>query len=129
MWMRTSRRTTGIWMGPEWYVGQDVQEVNEMWERDKVAGWWTRRRAAGGGDRTEVGDYTGEGGGMGEDGDRTDGEVGLEAGRDAVRSATGGRGDGASNGDAQGVARSTQGADRGRQTRTVHNRPQGYSEV
>ena len=55
--MRTSRRTTGIWMGPEWYVGQDVQEVNEMWERDKVAGWWTGRRAAGGGDRTEVGDY------------------------------------------------------------------------
>ena len=60
---------------------------------------------------------------MGEDGDRTDGEVGLEVGRDAVRSATGGRGDGASNGDAQGVARSTQRADRGRQTRTAHTRP------
>ena len=59
---------------------------------------------------------------MGEDGDRTDGEVGLEVGRDAVRSATGGRGDGASNGDAQGVARSTQRADRGRQTRTAHKR-------
>ena len=62
---------------------------------------------------------------MGEDGDRTDGEVGLEAGRDAVRSATGGRGDGASNGDAQGVARSTQRADRGRQTRTAHTQDYG----
>ena len=58
---------------------------------------------------------------MGEDGDRTDGEVGVEVGRDAVRSATGGRGDGASNGDAQGVARNTEGADRGQ--RTVHKRP------
>ena len=43
-------------------------------------------------------------------------------GRDAARNATGGRGDGASNGDAQGVARSTQRADRGRQTRTAHTR-------
>ena len=22
------------WMDPEWYVGQDVREVNEMWEKD-----------------------------------------------------------------------------------------------
>ena len=29
------------WMDPEWYVGQDVEEVNEMWEKDKVAGRWT----------------------------------------------------------------------------------------
>ena len=39
------------WMDPEWYVGQDVREVNEMWEKDKVAGWWTGRRATGGDDR------------------------------------------------------------------------------
>ena len=51
---------------------------------------------------------------MGEDGDRTDGEVGLEVGRDAVRSATGGRGDGASNGDAPGMAKNIQGVDRRR---------------
>ena len=35
------------WMDPEWYVGQDVREVNEMWEKDKVAGWWTGRVAGG----------------------------------------------------------------------------------
>ena len=40
-------------MDPEWYVGQDIQEVNEMWETGKVAGRWTERRAAGGDDRTE----------------------------------------------------------------------------
>ena len=39
------------WVDPEWYVGQDVQEVNEMWERKADAkvvdallkGWAWRR--------------------------------------------------------------------------------------
>ena len=38
-------------MDPEWYVGQDVREVNEMWEKVKVAGWWTGRWATGEDDR------------------------------------------------------------------------------
>ena len=50
------------WMDPEWYVGQDVEEVNEMWEKDKVAGRWTGRRATGGNSRTKVRNYMGGGG-------------------------------------------------------------------
>ena len=49
-------------MDPEWYVGQDVEEVNEMWEKDKVAGRWTGRRAASGNSRTKVRNYMGGGG-------------------------------------------------------------------
>ena len=94
-------------------MGQNVQEVNEMWERDKVAGWWKGRQAAGGDDRTEGGNYTGEGGrqsrgygeetkrvatygdtdtgaggaavtkGRDEGGGCVDGEVGVEAGAEA----------------------------------------------
>ena len=52
---------------------------------------------------------------MGEDGYRTDGEVGLEgwrwAGTQLGMPLSGGRGDGVSNGDVQGVARSTQRVD------------------
>ena len=87
-----------------------------MWEteRDKIAGWWKGRQAAGGDDRTEVRNYTGEGRrhsrgcgkdtervatygdtdtgaggaaateGGGEDGGCIDGGVGVEVGRDAV---------------------------------------------
>ena len=98
-----------------------------MWEteRDKIAGWWKGRQAAGGDDRTEVRNYTGEGGrhprgcseetetvatygdadageggaaateSGGEDGSCIDGGVGVEVGRDAVTDVSG-RGDCAS---------------------------------
>ena len=38
------------WMDENWIVGQTVEEVNELWETRRCAGWW--REVAGG---TEVG--------------------------------------------------------------------------
>ena len=28
------------WMGERWVVGQTVEEVNELWETRRCAGWW-----------------------------------------------------------------------------------------
>jgi len=28
------------WMDERWVVGQTVEEVNELWETRRCAGWW-----------------------------------------------------------------------------------------